>query len=92
LFDYLKADLAHLLLKALFAKLQGNGRLVLANFAPNNYGRGYIEAFMDWWLIYRDESEVDGLAALIDLHEILVKRMFRDAQGNMIWLELTKSA
>ncbi len=44
-------------------RLAFGGMLLIANFTPDSHGRGYMEAFMDWQLIYRDESQLYSLAA-----------------------------
>jgi len=58
LYDYLNDRMAHALSAKLFAMLAPGGILFLGNFTPQNRGRGYMEAFMDWHLICRDEPEI----------------------------------
>ena len=58
LFDYLERKVAIRLLKAMYEMLGAKGKLIISNFAPNNPARGYMESYMDWKLIYREESEV----------------------------------
>jgi extracellular factor (EF) 3-hydroxypalmitic acid methyl ester biosynthesis protein len=55
LFDYLSDPLATALVDRLFDMLRPGGRLVIANLAPDLRNIAYMEAMMDWWLIYRDE-------------------------------------
>ena len=51
---------------------------------------GYLEAFMDWWLIYRDEEQMGVLPLDIDPNELASTKMFRDEERNVIYLELTR--
>jgi hypothetical protein len=32
--------------------------LLINNYLPSLINAGYMEAFMDWWLIYRTEAEL----------------------------------
>jgi extracellular factor (EF) 3-hydroxypalmitic acid methyl ester biosynthesis protein len=58
LYDYLPDGIAALLTAQLFSMLKPDGRLLVANFLPCCYGRGYLEAFMDWRLNYRTVEEL----------------------------------
>ncbi len=61
LFDYLTTPTATNLIKLLSEKLRKQGRLLIANFVPQSYGRGYMECFMNWKLIYRTERDLVSL-------------------------------
>ena len=61
LYDYLPAAIASLLTAQLFSMLKSGGRLLIANFLPSSYGRGYLETFMDWRLNYRSADELRNL-------------------------------
>jgi SAM-dependent methyltransferase len=50
LYDYLNDPIAQKLTQTLFDMLAPDGKLVLANYAPDSQARGYMEAFMDWFL------------------------------------------
>lgn len=63
LFDYLQDDLAGALLGRLKGLLRRDGRLVVGNFIPGYFGRGYMELMMDWRLITRSPAR---LAELFD--------------------------
>ena len=45
------------LLRKLYERLSQDGVLMFCNFTPDSHGRGFMEAFMDWSLIYRDEAK-----------------------------------
>ena len=84
LFDYLPAETASALLGRLIGMLAPSGRLLVGNYAPENYGRGYMEGMMGWTLIYRSEAELEAL--LISSRD---RRVYRDEPGNVIYLEIS---
>lgn len=61
LYDYLPDAIASLLTARLVSMLKPGGRLLIANFLQSSYGRGYLEAFMDWHLNYRSEYDLRSL-------------------------------
>ena len=61
LYDYLDDKVAMRLLQIMVAALNPGGRVLVANFVPNVPDVGYMEAFMDWWLTYRDMQQVTQL-------------------------------
>ena len=91
LYDYLPQPVAAKLTARLFGMLRSGGRLLVANFASNLREAGFMEAFMDWTLIYRDEPEVERFADLVPEAEIASRRLFRDGPGNVVYLELHRA-
>lgn len=65
LFDYLKTDFSKQLIRMLFENLNSNGVLVVGNFDPSCPTKNYLEYTMEWYLIYRDNSEMIELADLL---------------------------
>jgi extracellular factor (EF) 3-hydroxypalmitic acid methyl ester biosynthesis protein len=61
LYDYLPDAIASLLTAQLVSMLKPGGRLLVANFLQSSFGRGYLEAFMDWRLNYRSEYDLRSL-------------------------------
>ncbi len=92
LYDYLEQRTAARLTRVLFDRVAPGGQLLLANFHPANRGTGYMEAFMDWWLIYRDEAEMRTLADEIDPALIADSTLELDPFGNVVYLTLTRRA
>lgn len=63
LFDYLDERAGALLVKRLFAAVDIGGSVLVPNLTPRNEERGYMEAVMDWWMVYRTESDLRALAS-----------------------------
>ncbi len=83
--DYLDRRAMQLLHRLMKSCLAPAGRIVLANFAPNHLGIGWMEAVMDWQLIYRDEAELESYAQEIDLSA----KTWRDPTDSVVWCEMT---
>jgi SAM-dependent methyltransferase len=90
LYDYLNEDIAMTVTEAMFRSLRPGGRLIVANFAPALRDIGYMEAIMDWRLIYRDETAVAKLAARIPREEIAARSIRRDRAGNVVYLTIDR--
>ena len=90
LYDYLDDETARRLTSSMFAALRPGGSLVVANFAPELPDIGYMEAIMDWRLIYRDERGVASFCDDLPADLIREQRMQRDTGGNVIYLTVRK--
>jgi SAM-dependent methyltransferase len=90
LYDYLDDATARRLTAGMFAALRPGGTLVVANFAPELRDIGYMEAIMDWRLIYRDERGVAAFCTDLPADLIREQRMERDSGGNVIYLTVRK--
>lgn len=91
LYDYLAEPVAIRLTQTLFQFLRAGGKLLIANFAPELRDIGYLEAFMDWRLIYRAEAEVERFASAIPHDQIGAMKCFREENGNIVFLELVRA-
>jgi SAM-dependent methyltransferase len=91
LLDYLKDDVAARLIRSCLEMLAPGGRLVVANFAPDLPDVGYMEAMMDWWLIYRDESDLRALASAAAKAGLTGESLYRDTTGRIVFLEIEKA-
>jgi extracellular factor (EF) 3-hydroxypalmitic acid methyl ester biosynthesis protein len=90
LFDYLDARVGRRLVTAMFQMLRPGGSLVVANFLPGIRDIGYMEAFMDWRLVYR--NRLDMVELTMDIPEEKVKSVNITSEDckNIIFLELTR--
>ncbi len=82
LYDYLELAVAQKLTATLGALCAPEGRLLIANFVPDGYGRAYMELFMDWHLIVRDDAEMASLAGHAGDGSV---RVFRDPHDNVVY-------
>lgn len=80
-FDARTMSLFHQLMKGCLAP---GGTIMLANFAPHHLATGWMDAVMDWHLIYRDEVELGAHAAEIGMEA----RTWRDASGSIVFCEM----
>lgn len=62
LYDYLSDDVARRLTAKLAGMLNPHGRLLIANMLPELPAAAYMEAVMDWTLVYRTLPQVKNLA------------------------------
>jgi extracellular factor (EF) 3-hydroxypalmitic acid methyl ester biosynthesis protein len=62
LYDYLSDDVARRLTAKLAGMLNPGGRLLVANMLPELPSAAYMEAVMDWWLVYRPLHQLKNLA------------------------------
>lgn len=90
LFDYLNDKLAARLLTTSFDLLAPGGSLLVANFAPGLVEQAYMEAYMDWHLIYRDEEQMSALLKEIGPEEIGNVKMYRDPMEKVVYMEVMK--
>ena len=91
LYDYLGDRLVQKLTANLFKRLRSGGKLIVANFLPHIRDAGYMEIFMDWQLIYRDEAEIRAFAKRIDPELLASTRYFTEPNRNVGFLELTRT-
>lgn len=61
-FDYLPDADAAVLLHYCWSQLAAGGRLMVFNFAPHNPSRALMEWVANWYLLYRDETQMSELA------------------------------
>lgn len=91
LLDYLSQPTARRLVAVLFRSLRPGGRVLVANFAEGIPGAGYMEAFMDWFLVYRSECEMFDLLDEIPPSERAEVLLSSDAAQNILYLEVARA-
>lgn len=91
LYDYLAENVAQALTARLFELTAPGGQMLVPNFTPEVADRAYMETFMDWHLIYRDEQDMDKLLAGIDPARIAERRIYRDPGGSVVYLLVRKA-
>ncbi len=92
LYDYLANNVAQALTARLFELTAPGGTLLIPNFSPCVSDRAYMECFMDWHLIYRDEYDMNKLLAHIDGSEIANCDIYADPAGTVVYISVRKAA
>jgi extracellular factor (EF) 3-hydroxypalmitic acid methyl ester biosynthesis protein len=82
--DYLDTRSMQLLHKLMKACLAPGGTVLLANFRPAHLATGWMDAVMDWHLIYREGAELEGYAKEIGLPA----KSWNDSTGSVVWCEI----
>lgn len=83
--DYLDTRAMRLLHKMMKACLAPGGTMLIANFLPFHLGTGWMDAVMDWHLIYREGAELETYAREIGM----TPKTWRDATDSIVWCEMT---
>ena len=91
LYDYLADNVAQALAARMFEMVKPGGWMLIPNFAPQVRDRGYMEVFMDWSLIYRDEYDMALLAASLDPAHIESYDVYSDPSGCVVYLLVKRS-
>lgn len=90
LYDYLTQPVAYRLTHWLFESVAPGGTLLLANFLPSIPDIGYMESFMDWHLVYRDDRQMRALADSLPVARVASIRQFHDPLDAITFLIVTK--
>lgn len=90
LFDYLEDKLAARMTSRMFDLVAPGGSMIIPNFAKGMPEQGYMEAFMDWYLIYRDEAQVFAFMSELDMNEVQSYDIYSDPSGNVLYLKVNK--
>jgi SAM-dependent methyltransferase len=91
LYDYLTPGIAARLTELMFSMLKPGGTLLFANFAKDIPDDGYMETFMDWPLLFRDEGEMEELWSKLPNCDVAERQTFRGENGNVIYAEVSRN-
>lgn len=90
-YDYLPDRIAKKLTNKLVDLLNPGGRLLIANYLPNVPPIGFMEAVMDWWLIYRTKEQMQELIEDIPRESINNVDMFIEKTEVILFMEVEKA-
>ena len=88
LFDYLDVSVAASLTGRLLDLVAPGGRLLLANFTPDTPDIGFMEAMLEWNLVYRTEADMEAL--LDGVSPRPSARTWRDPSGCIVYLDVVR--
>lgn len=79
--DYFDDRAMRLLHRLMRDCLTPGGTIMLANFVPHHIAVGWMDAVMDWHLVYRTEAELQAFALDIGM----TPRTWLDSTGSIAW-------
>ncbi len=91
LYDYLPDAVARALTERLFSLLHPGGRLLVGNFGTGIPETAYMEAVMDWPLLWRTPGEIAAFANAIPANDLASKAVWPDATGTCWYLDLRRN-
>ncbi|MEZ5919763.1 MAG: class I SAM-dependent methyltransferase [Parvularculaceae bacterium] len=92
LFDYLVGPVAVRLAEQMFSYLKPGGRMLIGNFTPAGEAISYMEAYMDWWLVYRTKEEVAQLVSTLPEDQVANVDVFEDDRGVIAYVVVEKKS
>jgi hypothetical protein len=92
LFDYLSRSVATALTRRMFDLIRPGGRMLIPNFLTGVRDSGYMEAFMDWPLIYRNDHDMHALGGDLPHGEVADHRIFHDDHNAITYLLVEKAS
>ncbi|MES1936794.1 class I SAM-dependent methyltransferase [Salinisphaera hydrothermalis] len=87
LFDYLSDRVCARLLNLFHQWCKEGGQVMVTNVHPDNPARHWMEHLLEWYLIYRDDTDMEKLGAPFPNHQV-----FKDETGINIFLHITKDS
>jgi hypothetical protein len=91
LFDYLAGPIAAAVTRRMFDMTRPGGLMLIPNFLASVRDTGDMEAFMDWCLIYRTNSEMHALARMLPRHQVADYRVFDDGNEAITYLLVSRA-
>lgn len=92
LFDYLNRPVATALARRMFEMTRPGGTMLIPNFLTGASDSGYMEAFMDWHLIYRDHADMQAMAAALPSSAVASCEIFDDEDDTITFLMVSKAS
>ena len=92
LYDYLSDEFSTRLLHGLVRRLAKGGKLLVANMLPGIPACGYMEAVMDWWLIYRTPEQMAEMGKQVAAMRDVQWRVFTDDLKHIVYLEIRRNS
>jgi extracellular factor (EF) 3-hydroxypalmitic acid methyl ester biosynthesis protein len=92
LYDYLSDEFSTRLLQGLVRRLAPGGTQLVANMLPDIPACGYMEAVMDWWLIYRTPEQMAEMGNQVAAVSDVQWRVFTDDLRHIVYLEIRRNS
>jgi hypothetical protein len=91
LFDYLGTPVATALTRRMFDMTRPGGLMLIPNFLASVRDVGYMEAFMNWHLIYRNQADMMALAEALPQNSVADRQVFDDPDDAITFLLVSKA-
>jgi hypothetical protein len=91
LYDYLDARTGQVFTRRMFDMTRPGGTLLIPNFLTGIAEAGYMEAFMDWHLIYRDHAQMINLMADVPADQVAEMEVFNDPDDTIAFLVVRRA-
>ena len=88
LFDYLNDKLASRMIEVLYSNLREGGQMIIPNFLKGIQEKAYMETFMKWNLIYRNEEDMRILCSTLEIPSDK-KEIYYDDMNRVVYLKLS---
>jgi extracellular factor (EF) 3-hydroxypalmitic acid methyl ester biosynthesis protein len=92
LFDYLNGPVATSLACRMFEMTRPGGTMLIPNFVKGASDSGYMEAFMDWHLIYRNHADMQTMADALPSSDVANCEIFDDEDDTITFLLVSKAS
>jgi extracellular factor (EF) 3-hydroxypalmitic acid methyl ester biosynthesis protein len=89
-YDLLPRPAAMRLTNALFEATRPGGLLLVTNFLQGIHDVGYMEAFMDWRIHYRNAADMFALTQQLPESDIADRRTFAEETGGIVFLAVRR--
>jgi extracellular factor (EF) 3-hydroxypalmitic acid methyl ester biosynthesis protein len=89
-YDLLPRPAAIRLTNALFEATRPGGLLLVTNFLEGMKDVGYLEAFMDWRIHYRNAADMFALTSQLPESELADRRTFAEETGGIVFLAVRR--
>jgi hypothetical protein len=91
LYDYMDARTGQAFTRRMFDMTRPGGTMLIPNFLTGIAEAGYMEAFMDWHLIYRDHAQMIDLMADVRSDQVADMEVFNDPDDTIAFLVVRKA-
>lgn len=92
LYDYLTQRLATRMTTWMFNATRPSGMTLLTNYLRDIGGDGYMEAFMQWELIFRSPEELADTTRRIPANQIASTKTYVDDDNMIVFVEVHKAS
>lgn len=92
LYDYLNEQIGTKLIEAMFEMLNPGGRILIANFTKQTTEMGFLEAFMNWPLIYREMEDLWKLTLGLPQNKVSINIHpdIYDTRNRLLYLDIVR--